>query len=81
MENIVSVTYVIAGFYCKKKKTKEKLKEKVKGINKEEKKKKTRPDTRHKVRLVCVLSTFENNTRQTDGPTDGRTLIEMRRRI
>ena len=47
----------------------------------------TRPDTRHKMRLVCVLFTFENNTgrtdQRTDGPTDGRTrlLIEMRRRI
>ena len=37
----------------------------------------TRPDTRHKMRLVCVLFTFENNTghtdRRTDGPTDRRT--------
>ena len=33
----------------------------------------TRPDTRHKMRLVCVLFTFENNTGQTDGPMDGRT--------
>ena len=33
----------------------------------------TRPDTRHKLRLVCVLFTFENNTGPTDGPTDGRT--------
>ena len=51
----------------------------------------TRPDTRHKMRLVCVLFTFENNTGHTDlrtdgptdGPTDGRTppIIEMRRRI
>ena len=55
----------------------------------------TRPDTRHKMLLVCVLFTFENNTGQTDGPTDrptdlrtygltdGRTRphIEMRRRI
>ena len=55
----------------------------------------TRPDTRHKMRLVCVLFTFENNTGHTDGPTDLRTdlrtygrtdgrtqpLIEMRRRI
>ena len=47
----------------------------------------TRPDTRHKMRLVCVLFTFENNTghtdRRTDGRTDGRTqlLIEMRRHI
>ena len=30
----------------------------------------TRPDTRHKMLLVCVLFTFENNTGQTDGPTD-----------
>ena len=34
---------------------------------------KTRPDTRHKMRLVCVLFTFENNTGYTDGPTDLRT--------
>ena len=42
---------------------------------------KTRPDTRHKLRLVCVLFTFENNTgwtdgrtyRRIDGTTDGRT--------
>ena len=31
----------------------------------------TRPDTLHKIRLVCVLFTFENNTGRTDGPTDG----------
>ena len=30
----------------------------------------TRPDTPHKMRLVCVLFTFENNT---DIRTDGRT--------
>ena len=36
----------------------------------QEQKRKTRPDTRHKMRLVCVLFTFENNT---DGPTDRRT--------
>ena len=51
----------------------------------------TRPDTRHKMRLVCVLFTFKNNTGRTygrtdgwtDGRTDGRTqpLIEMRWRI
>ena len=43
----------------------------------------TRPETRHKMRLVCVLFTLENNARRTDGPTDGRTqpLVEMRRRI
>ena len=38
---------------------------------------KTRPDTRHKMHLVCVLFPFENNTGhtdgRTDGPTDGRT--------
>ena len=42
----------------------------------------TWPDTRHKMHLVCVLFTFQNNTghtdRQshgpTDGPTDGRTV-------
>ena len=34
---------------------------------------KTRPDTRHKMRLVCVLFTFENNTEPTDGRTDGPT--------
>ena len=33
----------------------------------------TRPDTRHKLRLVCVVFTFENNTGHTDGRTDGRT--------
>ena len=33
----------------------------------------TRPDTRHKMRLVCLLFTFENNTGPTDEPTDGRT--------
>ena len=27
----------------------------------------TRPDTRHKMRLVCVLFTFENNTGRADG--------------
>ena len=36
-------------------------------------KKETRPDTRHKMRLVCVLFTFENNTGHTDGRTDGPT--------
>ena len=43
----------------------------------------TRPDTRHKMRLVCELFTFKNNTGHTDGRTDGRTRphIEMRRRI
>ena len=30
----------------------------------------TRPDTRNKMRLVCVLFTFESNTGHTDGPTD-----------
>ena len=30
----------------------------------------TRPDTRHKMRLVNVLFTFENNAEPTDGPTD-----------
>ena len=34
---------------------------------------KTRPDTRHKMRLVCVFLTFKNNTGHTDGPTDLRT--------
>ena len=33
----------------------------------------TRPDTRHKMRLVCVLFTFENNTGPTDLRTDLRT--------
>ena len=33
----------------------------------------TRPDTRHKMRLVSVLSTFENNTEQTDSWTYGQT--------
>ena len=40
---------------------------------------KKRPDTRRKMRLVCVLITFENNTGpsygRTDGPTDGHDLI------
>ena len=59
--------------------------------NREEGKKKTRPDTRHKMRLVRVRFTFENNTGRTYGRTDGRTNgrtdgrtrphIEMRRRI
>ena len=35
--------------------------------------KRTRPDIRHKMRLVCVLFTFENNTGPSDGPTDLRT--------
>ena len=35
----------------------------------------TRPDTRHKMRLVCVLFTFENNTGHTDRRTDGHNLI------
>ena len=38
-----------------------------------------RPDTRHKMRLVNVLFTFEDNVGRTDGRTDP--LIEMRRRI
>ena len=38
---------------------------------KREKKERTRPDTRHKIRLVCVLFTFEKNRGRTDGPTDG----------
>ena len=33
----------------------------------------TRPDTRYKMRLVCVLITFENNTGRTDGRTYGTT--------
>ena len=33
----------------------------------------TRPDTRHKMRLVCVLFLFEDNTGHTDLRTDGRT--------
>ena len=33
----------------------------------------TRPDTRHKMRLVCVLFTFENNTGRTYGQIDGQT--------
>ena len=33
----------------------------------------TRPDTQHKMRLVCVLFTFENNTGRTYGHTDRRT--------
>ena len=35
--------------------------------------KQTRPDTWHKMRLVCVLFTFENNTGHTDRRTDRRT--------
>ena len=38
------------------------------------KNKQTRPDTRHKMRLVCVLFTFGNNTGRTDGRTDGHDL-------
>ena len=34
---------------------------------------KARPDTRHKMNLVCILFTFENNTGQTDRRTDGPT--------
>ena len=37
--------------------------------------KETRPDTRHKMRLVCVLLIFENNTGRTYGPTDGHELL------
>ena len=37
----------------------------------------TRPDTRHKMRLVCVLFTFENNTGQMDGWTDGPTQTDL----
>ena len=33
----------------------------------------TRPDTRHKMWVVCVLSTFENNTGRTYGLKDGLT--------
>ena len=33
----------------------------------------TRLDTRHKMRIVCVLFTFENNWGRTDGRTHGRT--------
>ena len=33
----------------------------------------TRSDTRHKMRLVCVLFNFQNNTGHTDLLTDGRT--------
>ena len=35
----------------------------------------TRPDTRHKMRLVCVLFTFENNTGPSYGRTDGHDLL------
>ena len=35
--------------------------------------KRTRPNTRHKMRLICVLFTFENNTGPTDRRTDRRT--------
>ena len=34
-----------------------------------------RPDTWHKMRLLCVLFTFENNAALTDGPTDGHDLL------
>ena len=40
---------------------------------KQKKSKKKRPDTRHKMRLVYILFTFENNTGRTYGPADGRT--------
>ena len=33
----------------------------------------TRPDTRHKMRLVCLFITFENNMGRTDGGTYGGT--------
>ena len=35
----------------------------------------TRPDTRHKMRLVCVIFNFENNTGRTYGRTDGHDLL------
>ena len=34
---------------------------------------KTRPDTRHNMRLDCVVFTLENNTGHKDGWNDGRT--------
>ena len=62
-----------------------------KKVGQQEKVPRTRPDTRHKMRLVCVLFTFDNNAGptdlrtygRTDQRTDGRTrpLKEMRRRI
>ena len=36
----------------------------------------TRPDTRQKMRLVCVFFTFENNTGHTNGRTDGHDLLQ-----
>ena len=54
-----------------------KKREKKKDRSEKWRRERTRPNTRHKMRLVCVLFTFENNTGptdgQTDGPTDGRT--------
>ena len=49
----------------KKKKKKKKKEERTRG---------TRLDTRHKMRLVCVHFTFENNTGRTDGRMDGHNL-------
>ena len=44
------------------------------GRVKMKKKERTRPDTRHKMRLVCVLSPSTiTRDRRTDGRTDGRT--------
>ena len=42
-------------------------------MGEKQREKQTRPDTRQKMRLVCVLSTFENNWGRTDRPTDGET--------
>ena len=41
--------------------------------NEKNKRKVTKPDTRHNMRLICVLFTLENNTGHTDGRTDGPT--------
>ena len=72
----------------KKKKKQKKQKEEMKKEKKQQQQQQqqqpllTRPDTRHKMRLVCVLFTFENNMGRTDRQTDGRTpLTEMLRRI
>ena len=63
-----------------KKKLNKRAKSKKKSAKRRKKnggKKVTRPDTWHKMRLVCVLFTFENNTghmdQRTDRGTNGRT--------
>ena len=76
----VAVVFVVGGPGCGKGTQCDRLKDAFRC-------KETRPDTRHKMRLVCVLFTFENNSghtdqrterptdEATDGPTDGHDLI------